>query len=197
MTDEAYLFLEDVREKAIPARSSHNSGNSRRRKCRLSSDGMTKREWEKMNGPIRQIKLGEAMTWEAFKVLPETLQRTYIERILDKYKVGPNAIARLFGISSGYCSVKLRKLGFTFPERTAPAEIERFLTDYGQLSENAAGEIVEGPFEVAVPGRETNLERALLTFSGKFSPEAIAARLAGLFEQGCEVTITIEVLAKQ
>lgn len=132
MTDEAYLFKQDIREKAITARSSHKVGSSRRRKCSFSTDRLTRKEWEKMNGPIHRITPGEPMSWEAFKALPDTLQKKYVECILDKYKVGPNAISRMFGISGSYCCEQLKKLGFTFSGRTSRAETERFLADYGQ-----------------------------------------------------------------
>lgn len=132
MTDEAYLFKQDVREKAITARSSHKVGSARRRKCSFSTDRMTRKEWEKMNGPIHRITPGEPMPWAAFKALPDTLQKKYVECILEKYKVGPNAIGRMFGISGTYCGNYLRGLGFTFSGRTSRAETERFLADYGQ-----------------------------------------------------------------
>lgn len=135
MTDEAYLFKQDVREKAITARSSHKVGSSRRRKCRFSSDRLTKKEWEKLNGPIHTITPGVAMTWEAFKAVPDTLQKKYIEGILEKYKVGPNAIARMFGISGTYCGNYLRGLGFSFSGHTTPSETARFLRNYGKTEE--------------------------------------------------------------
>lgn len=46
MTDEEYLFKQDVREKAITARSSHKIGSSRRRKCSLSTNCMTRKEFK-------------------------------------------------------------------------------------------------------------------------------------------------------
>lgn len=135
MTDEAYIFKQDVRDKAITARSSHKVGSSRRRKCSFASDRLTKKEWEKLNGPIHTVTPGEPMTWEAFKAVPDTLQTKYIEGILEKYKVGPNAIARMFGISGTYCGNYLRSLGFTFSGHATPSETARFLRDYGKAEE--------------------------------------------------------------
>ena len=188
MTDEAYLFKQDVREKAVTARSSHKVGSSRRRKCRFSSDRLTKKEWEKLNGPIHTITPGEPMTWEAFKAIPDSLQKKYVEGILEKYKVGPNAIARMFGISGTYCGNHLRGLGFTFSGHTTPSETARFLRDYGKAEEAETAP--------AADKKNTALERLSLTFSGGFSPETIVAKLQGLFEPGQEVTVTVEVLTR-
>jgi len=196
MTDEEYIFKQDVREKAITARSSHKVGSARRRKCSFSTDHMTKKEWEKMNGPVYRITPGEAMPWASFKALPETLQKKYIECILEKYKVGPNAIARMFGISKPYCGERLRKLGFTFSGHTTPSETERFLTDYklAQVKAPAAGK-KNTEFETGSVQPAVALTRSSLTFAGPFSPEEIMQKLALLFDPGQDVAVTIEVEA--
>lgn len=178
MTDEEYIFKQDVREKAITARSSHKVGSARRRKCSFSTDHMTTKEWEKMNGPVYRITPGEAMPWASFKVLPETLQKKYIECILEKYKVGPNAIARMFGISKPYCGERLRKLGFTFSGHTTPTETERFLTDYklaraktlvaGEKKRIGIGPAGRSPYEVF-------LDVCRAVFSGGDHAEAVFA----------------------
>ena len=63
MTEEERLYREDVKEKAITARSSHKIGSSRRKRCTFSTDRMTQKEWEKLNGPIHTITPGKPMTW--------------------------------------------------------------------------------------------------------------------------------------
>ena len=135
MTEEERLYREDVKEKAITARSSHKIGSSRRKRCTFSTDRMTQKECEKLNGPIHTITPGKPMTWGAFRSIPDTLQTKYIKDILEKYKVGPNAIARMFGTSGSNCGNYLRSLGFTFSGHTTPSETARFLRDYGKVEE--------------------------------------------------------------
>lgn len=183
MTDEEYLYRQDVKEKAIIARSSRNSRSARRRGCRTSTDNMTRKEWEKMNGPVHTVNLGQAMTWEEFRAMPKNLQQQYAQHILDHYAVGPYAIARMFGVSGAYCGTYLHELGIKFSgKRAAQAETERFLKDYGKPAADKKNSL--------------EVERISLTFSGAFSPEAIAARLAGLFPEGQNATITIEVAVR-
>lgn len=179
MTDEEYLFRQDVREKAITARSSHKRVTSCRKRCRLSTDRMTRREWEKMNGPVNTVQLGQPMSWDKFAGLPESLRRQYIQDILAHYDVGPNAIGRMLGVSGPYCGKRLRELGFTFEKRASMKETERFLTDFGVEASEDAG-----------------FDRVSVTFSGKFTPEALARKLAALFEPGREAVVTIEIAAK-
>lgn len=131
MDDAEYIYKQDVKEKAITARSSHKYGSSRRRRCGLSSDNLTRKEWERMNGPVHTLKPDEALSWDRFRALPKSLQQDYIKHILSKFKVGPAALGRMFGVSEAYCGDYLKKqLGITFQGRTTRQETLRFLNAY-------------------------------------------------------------------
>lgn len=84
MRDEEYLFKEDVREKAITARSAKkrisHSG------CRLPQ--YTAKEMREMSGPTYTLNLKKRITYAEFKALPEGLQKSYVQNIVDKYRVG-------------------------------------------------------------------------------------------------------------
>lgn len=131
MDDAEYIYKQDVKEKAITARSSHKYGSSRRRRCGLSSDNLTRKEWERMNGPVHTLKPDEALSWGRFRALPRSLQQDYIKHILSKFKVGPAALGRMFGVSEAYCGDYLKKqLDITFQGRTTRQETLRFLNAY-------------------------------------------------------------------
>lgn len=183
MDDAEYIYKQDVKEKAITARSSHKYGSSRRRRCGLSSDNLTRKEWERMNGPVHTLKPDEALSWDRFRALPRSLQQDYIKHILSKFKVGPAALSRMFGVSEAYCGDYLKKqLGITFQGRTTRQETLRFLDAYRPD---------RGP--VCADKKNTELTRVSLTFCGGFSPEAIAARLQGLFPAGAVVSVTVDI----
>lgn len=82
MDDAEYIYKQDVKEKAITARSSHKYGSSRRRRCGLSSDNLTRKEWERMNGPVHTLKPDEALSWDRFRALPRSLQQDYIKHTM-------------------------------------------------------------------------------------------------------------------
>lgn len=188
MNDAEYLYRQDVKEKAIIARSSRKRGSARRRKCQMSTDSMTRKEWEKMNGPVSTVQLNAPISWEAFCELPKNMQQEYVKHILTRYAVGPYALAQMFGISGTYCSTYLHSLGITFTKRASQKETARFLADYGM----GAGANTPAP---VADKKCMQLDRISLTFSGAFSSELIAARLKGLFPDEQQVVVTIEVSA--
>lgn len=136
-----------------------------------------------MNGPVHTLKPDEALSWDRFRALPRSLQQDYIKHILSKFKVGPAALGRMFGVSEAYCGDYLKKqLGITFQGRTTRQETLRFLDAYRPD---------RGP--VCADKKNAELTRVSLTFCGGFSPEAIAARLQGLFPAGAAVSVTVDI----
>ena len=140
-----------------------------------------------MNGPVHTLKPDEALSWDRFRALPRSLPQDYIKHILSKFKVGPAALGRMFGVSEAYCGDYLKKqLGITFQGRTTRQETLRFLNAYRPE---------RGP--VCADKKNTELTRVSLTFCGGFSPEAIAARLQGLFPAGTAVSVTVDISATE
>lgn len=189
MTEAESVFREDVREKSIIARSSRNTGSARRRGCGMGTDQLSRKAWEKMNGPVYSICLSKPITWAELKDFPQDAQRDYLQNIVTTYRVGPNAIARMLGISGPYCNEQLQKLGVKTGKRATPKDTARFTEEFL----NAGADPKEPR---AIAGGAGFVERLSLTFSGAFSPEAIAAKLAGFFGEGQDVTVTIEVAAR-
>ena len=190
MTEEERLFRQDIREKSITARSSRKVGSSRRRRCSFSTDHMSQKEWEKMNGPVYTVKLDEPMLWDEFRNLPDSLQEKYVREILAKYAVGPSALGRMFGIHSTACSKYLRSLGIKFSGKASAEETARFQREFCKQPDP------ENKPAIAADKKNTELERVSLTFSGLFSPEAIAARLAGFFSPEQQVTVSVEITVR-
>lgn len=129
MRDEEYLFHEDIREKAITARSAHKWPS--RSGCRMPK--YTAKELKEMNGPTYTVNLGKPIAYKEFKALSESLQKEYLRDIFAKYDIGMSAIAELLGVPVSTCASRLHKLGFVFPRGFKPKQedLERFRADFG------------------------------------------------------------------
>lgn len=176
MKDEEYIFREDVREKAITARSAKK--RSRRSGSRFPH--YTEKEVRAMSGPTYTVKMGKPMSYEAFKALPESLQKDYIKDILSKYNVGTGAIAEVFGIAGTTCTTKLHKLGFRFPKGFKPNrdDLARLREDFG-----------------LAPTKKTTLESVSFSFSGAFDPANFVRQLKVFIPEGkaLKVSVVVEV----
>ena len=99
--------------------------------CRLPQ--YTAKEMREMSGPTYTLNLKKRITYAEFKALPEGLQKSYVQNIIDRYHVGPSALAELMGANAGAVGVYLSKRGFSFKRGFQPTkdDLERFREDYG------------------------------------------------------------------
>lgn len=102
MTDEAYVFNETNRERAITRRSaSHKRNGSKSKKCTLEVDKMSNKQIEKQHGPVNAWNLNDLYSYSEFHQMPFDIQIEYVQHLMDKYSIGLSAISsKLFNHSS-------------------------------------------------------------------------------------------------
>ena len=113
MSDEAYEYMQDSRDKKITARSARHT----RTHCgkggavKFPSDYMTEKERKAMSGECKSYRMNSPMTWNEFKDMPDDLKILYIKAIREKYNVPDKNIANMFGISAPVMSRYFKCLG--------------------------------------------------------------------------------------
>ena len=182
MKEEERLFYEDVKEKAITARSAHkrpsHSGRAR-------FPYRTAKELRALNGPTYTVNLGKPIAWDDFRALPENLQRDYVTNLIDKYDAGPTEIARIFGVNMKTCSSHLRRLGFKFAKGHKQSQEKR--------------EELRAAYGVAVaqaPTKKTTLENISFCFCGPFNAESFIQQLTAFIpaDEPLRVSVVVEVV---
>ena len=107
-------FDYDVMQKKNIARGAyHRKGGSKSKKCSLPSDLLTPAQKRALNGPVTTVKLGQPMSWEAYKSLSDTLKKEYLEDLIASYQVNGTEIGRMLGVSAATMSRELREIGVT------------------------------------------------------------------------------------
>lgn len=132
MTDEEFLFRQDVAEKKRTATGAYHKITHGGR-VMMPSDFLTKKEREKMNSAVTTYKLGEPCTWEEFLRMPTETKKEYLLTLYDKYNPSLSMLSQMFdktpsAISMAFKSWKLPKSGCT--RKRTPEEIaawEKFL----------------------------------------------------------------------
>lgn len=181
MNDERHVFFEDVKEKAITARSSKK--RPRRSGCQLPQ--YTAKEMREMSGPTYTVNLKKAIPYAEFKALPEDLQKEYVKNIFTKYSVGMSALAELMDVPVSTCTTRVHKLGFSFPRGFKPNrdDLARFREDYG----------------IDAPTKKITLENVSFCFSGAFDPSAFVKQLKLFVPEGqaLRVSVVVEVVGDE
>ena len=114
MSDFAYDCLQ---RKRLAQQAKHRKCGSKSKKCSLSTDHMTQRQWKQRNGEIVMINLNQPMDWGAFKGLPKHLQEEYLANLQERFHINCSSLSEMFNVHKqtirNYC--KSTGLGIDFP----------------------------------------------------------------------------------
>lgn len=111
LSDEEYVFRQDIREKKSTGRGVfHKKNGSKSKKCTLPSDYMTRKEKMAMSGECKTYDMRKFYTYEEFKQFPDDIRLQYLNSLINRYDVTIAAIAdELFHITPTGLYKYLRK----------------------------------------------------------------------------------------
>jgi hypothetical protein len=101
MSDEEFIYRQDIKEKKATGRGAfHKKGGSKSKKCNFPSDYMTRKEKQALNGEVMSYNPNKFYSYAEFKQLPMEYQVKYVNSLMDKYQIGLSNISTiLFGLS--------------------------------------------------------------------------------------------------
>ena len=91
---------EVLQKKRIAQSAKYRKNGSKSKKCSMSTDYMTEKEWKERNGKIVSYYMNKPMSWGEFKNLPFEAQRNYLSGLIEKYGVNSANLSEMFGVSS-------------------------------------------------------------------------------------------------
>ncbi len=146
-------FDYEVRQRKTLARQSrYRKCGSKSKGCKLSTDGMTRRQWEKRNGEVVTYKLNKPMTWAEFRSMDKDIQLEYICSLIDKYDISVSAFAQMFDVTVQNVRSYLRgrDLAALFSQGRMKAEQKEAWQDFLSGGEDEAepgtvADIIEAP----------------------------------------------------
>ena len=77
--------------------------------------------------PEVSVNLKKWISFEKFCSLPPTLQKLYVQTLVNEYRVGGTAFAECWGVSSSCTGKRFAALGIELPPGTRKADKQRFI----------------------------------------------------------------------
>lgn len=155
MTDAAYCFSQDERDrKSLARQSRYKKNGSRTHYVRLPQTYMTEREIRKMHGEIVTVSFGKRYTREEFLKFDNEMRKLYIQNLIEKYNPRRKDVANMLGMSYGSFVHMCHKLFPTNPFKNEGkgAKPTREWLDFasGKLDEPKPVEDFAPPAEVII-----------------------------------------------
>lgn len=119
----------------------------KRAPVRLPSDNLTEKELEALNGKVEIYRLGEPMTWKAFKTMPVDLKVEYIQKIRKKFGAADDHIAKMLGVTTRYFCKDINRIGLKCDHHTNDWDQSGFLAWAGMVEVNKKAEEPVGEYD--------------------------------------------------
>lgn len=218
MTDFDYDVM--VRKK-LARQAKYRKCGSKSKKCSLSTDHMTHKQWKEKCGEIMTYQLQEPITWDKFKKYPAHIQKLYMEHLIDTYYVNATDLAKMFGVNPAtvrrYCAEVGLSGHFSRGKRMSQEQKDafaHFLAGDIDVPHNEGAEpnvpdqlkdhfyeIKQGVVSEPVAACEQTTGMAMtsfmLQFSGKFSRDMIFNSLSHMLPDDADVNIEIRCSIQQ
>lgn len=90
---------ENYQKKRLAHQASRRKCGSKSKRCPMSTDYMTRKQWEERNGKIVSVSFDKPTTWENFKELSKGVQEEYLRHLAETYNANATNLAEMFGMS--------------------------------------------------------------------------------------------------
>lgn len=193
--------LDVLERKRLSSQSRHMKRGSKSKKCPMSTDHMTRRQWEKRCGEVLTYKMDSPVTWDEFKGYPANIKREYINGLIQRFSVTATDLAEMFGVASAtvlkVCKESDVGVAFTRGKRMTREQREMFDAFCGSDQSDGTEVICEVEPEenaqiIPVGGGDGMAMRAFsIEFDGKFDREMIYNSMAFMLPPDANVRMEI------
>lgn len=199
MTDERFVFTQDVRERSkMKIGAFHKKNGSKSKKCTLPSDHLTAKQKKELNGECETLKLNEPFRdWKAFKKYAVTMKTTYLDNLIHNYGARQKDVAEMFGVTPNTMYLFCKELGVSFPKGghkhfEMDDRFLDFLTKPADTVEVQKENLEEGGIfdDELMPYSKSEIKKYDPTESAKTSGQADAIYLHSCYEKLIELGFT-------
>ena len=204
MTDFEYDCLQ---KKRLARMAQYRKRGSKSKKCSLSTDHMTEKQWKERNGKVYTCNLNAPMSWEDFRALSGTTQKAYIQHLIASYNVNAASLGQMFGVNPASVRrfIGQNGLGISFRVGSSQNKEQRALWEkflYGdQVTGDAHTSAEKGSASPEEPTEEPDLPapeqepmkmtQFSLVFEGKLDMSMIVNSIRGIVGGNAEGRIEI------
>lgn len=191
MDDTKKDYYDDIAIKYKTAKSAKSSKHKSRKYKNYS-----RKELESLNGPTYSVNVKKFISYEAFKTLPNSLRKEYLESITQTWNVGVSAIARMWNVDQSTISKLMKRLDVKRSSRPSRIkDTERFLKEF--VVEGASSDASSDTSEIATSDIEKSCRMdfcsSSVCFKGTADPNFILDQIMSILPKDSPVKVTINV----
>lgn len=133
---------ENYLKKRLAHQASHRKCGSKSKRCFLSTDHMTRKQWEERNGKVVSVNFDRPTRWENFKELSKGTQEEYLRHLTETYNANVTSLAVMFGVSTPTVRRHIQSAGLDIKFRAGHSMSKRQRDVWEQFLHSAQENIV-------------------------------------------------------
>lgn len=199
MTDFEYDCLQ---KKRLARQALHKKNGSKSRRCPLSTDHMTEKQWKERNGKVVSVSFDKPTSWDDFRELSKEAQEEYLRGLSTTYGANATNLAEMFSVSVSTIRRHIQSAGLDIKFHVGRsmngeqrAAWEAFLGGKAPqpVSQAVRGPQPEKPPEICVD-TSMRMDNFSLSFSGDINVDMIANSLKHIL--GGKATGRVEIVCR-
>ena len=113
MSDFEYDVLQ---KKQLAKMARYQKNGSKSKKCPMSTDHMTRKQWEERCGNVYTFNFNKPMSWAEFKQKDTRIQKEYLLYLIENYHVNGASLSQMFAVTTMTVRkhIEANKLGIAF-----------------------------------------------------------------------------------
>lgn len=191
--------FEVLQRKRLAHQASHRKCGSKSKKCKMSTDYMTQKQWKERCGEVMTYQLGKPMCWDEFRQIPADLQKEYLLDLIHKYSATASDLAKMFGITpqtvTRFCGGPEIRIDFPRGKRMPKdvrIEFEKFLAGNDSTLAPAELESNRTPVQPRTVISSMSMTDFSLCLEGNLNPEMITNSIIAIVGPDSNVKLEIK-----
>lgn len=87
-----------LQKKRLAQQAKHRKRGSKSKKCTMSTDHMTIKQWKERCGKLVTIQTDKPVSWATFKELSKQTQEEYLRGLMESYGVNASSLGAMFRV---------------------------------------------------------------------------------------------------
>lgn len=170
-----------MKKKQLARQAQHRKRGSKSKRCPMSTDHMTIRQWEERNGEIVSVNFDRPTSWSNFKTLSKDTQEEYLRHLATTYGANATKLAEMFDINVSTIRrhIQASELDIKFHVGHSMSAGQRaawdsFLGSNDGIMTNTVQEPVAVRASTALENPSMQMNQFSLCFTGKIDADMIA-----------------------
>lgn len=87
-----------LQKKRLARQAKYRKRGSKSKKCTMSTDYMTQKQWKERNGKVVEANLSQPISWGTFKELSKSTQEEYLRHLMSEFGANATSLAMMFNV---------------------------------------------------------------------------------------------------